>query len=125
MIVIIVFISPRNSYPQVQVDSCFCLTFLKRFLRIYFSERGGGRENERERNINVWLPLMHPLLGTWPATRACALTGNLTSTLVVHRPALNPLSHTSKGIILLPNFCFSMDYIYLVLFSLSYLNIIK
>ena len=23
---------------------------------------------ERERNINVWLPLMQPPLGTWPAT---------------------------------------------------------
>ena len=31
-------------------------------------ERGeGGRKKERERNINVWLPLVHPLLGTWPA----------------------------------------------------------
>ena len=31
---------------------------------------------EEERNINVWLPLMRPLLGTWPATQAHALTGN-------------------------------------------------
>ena len=36
-----------------------------------FLERGG--EGERERNINVWLPLAHPLQGTWPATQACAL----------------------------------------------------
>ena len=28
--------------------------------------------------FNVWLPLVHPLLGTWPKTRACALTGNQT-----------------------------------------------
>ena len=33
---------------------------------------------ERERNINVWLPLVHPPLRTWPATHACALTGNQT-----------------------------------------------
>ena len=33
-----------------------------------FLDRGKGREKERERNINVWLPLMHTLLGTWPAT---------------------------------------------------------
>ena len=32
-----------------------------------------GREGEMERNINVWLPLTCPLLGTWPATQACAL----------------------------------------------------
>ena len=32
----------------------------------------GGRKG----NINVWLPLTHPLLGTWPATQACDLTGN-------------------------------------------------
>ena len=38
-----------------------------------------GREREREGNINVWLPLHHPLLGTWPATQAYALTGNRTS----------------------------------------------
>ena len=31
-------------------------------------------EYEKERNINVWLPLMLPLLGTWPITQACALT---------------------------------------------------
>ena len=35
-----------------------------------------GREGERERNINVWLPLAYPVLGTWPTTQACALTGN-------------------------------------------------
>ena len=43
---------------------------------LLFLERGKGREKERERNINVWLPLTCPLLGTWPATQACALTGN-------------------------------------------------
>ena len=63
----------------------------------YFLERGEGKEKERERNITVWLPLMHPLLGTWPATQACALTGNPTGDPLVHRPALNPLSHTSQG----------------------------
>ena len=38
-----------------------------------FLERGEGREKERERNINVRLPLMCPLLGTWPATQAYVL----------------------------------------------------
>ena len=62
-----------------------------------FLERGEGREKERERYIDVWLPLTRPLLGTWPTTQACALTGNRTSDLLFHRPALNPLSHTSQG----------------------------
>ena len=59
-----------------------------------FLERG----EQREGNSNVWLPLLHPLLGTWPATQARALTGNRTSKPMVCRPELNPLSHTSQGI---------------------------
>ena len=51
-----------------------------------------------ERNSD-WLPLSHPQLGTWPATQACALTGNRTSNLSVHRLALSPLTHTSQGMI--------------------------
>ena len=62
-----------------------------------FLERGEGKEKEQERNINVWLPRARPPLGTWPATQACALTGNQTSDPLVLRPALNPLSHTSQG----------------------------
>ena len=42
------------------------------------------------------LPLVHPLLGTWPATQACALTGSRTTNPLVHRPPLSPLSHTSQ-----------------------------
>ena len=38
-----------------------------------------------------------PLLGTWPATQTCALTGNWTHNPLVCRPALNPLSYTSQG----------------------------
>ena len=66
--------------------------------RLYlFLERGEGREGERERNITVWLSLMCPPLGTWPSTQACALTGNQTSDPLVHRLALNPLTHMSQG----------------------------
>ena len=50
-----------------------------------------------ERNINVWLPLTHPLLGTWSATQAGALNGNQTGDRLVHRLVLNPLSHTRQG----------------------------
>ena len=63
---------------------------------IYFY-RGEGREKERERNNNVWFPLAHPLMGTWPTTQACALTGNRTGDPLVCRLALSPLSHTSQG----------------------------
>ena len=50
-----------------------------------------------KRNIDVWLPLMLALLGTWPTTQAFALTGNRTDDPLVGRLALNPLSHTSQG----------------------------
>ena len=29
----------------------------------YYFKRGGRREKERDRNINVWLPLVHPYWG--------------------------------------------------------------
>ena len=61
----------------------------------------------------MWLPLPQPLLGTWPATQACALTGNQAPNLLVHRPALNPLSHTS------------WKTIYTALFTEHYLSVIK
>ena len=83
----------------------FLSFLLKKILFIYFQRE--GREGERERNINVWLPLMCPLpppppppLGTWPTTQACALTGNRTGNPLVWRPVLNPLSHTSQGYLL-------------------------
>ena len=73
------------------------LVFKKYFIYLFiFRQRGkGGREG----NISVWLPLMRPLLGTWPTTQACALTGNRTGDPLVCRPALNPLGHTSQGTI--------------------------
>ena len=59
--------------------------FLKDFIYL-FLEREEGREKERERNVNVWLPLTWPPLGTWPATQECALTGNQTGDPLVHSP---------------------------------------
>ena len=49
--------------------------FFKGFIYLLL-DTGEGSEKERERNINVWLPLVCPPLGTWPAAQACALTGN-------------------------------------------------
>ena len=60
---------------------CFFKDFIYPFL-----QRGEGKEKERERNINVWLPLMCPLLGTWPTTQACGPTGNQTGNPLIHSP---------------------------------------
>ena len=67
-----------------------------RFYLFIFRE-GGGREKERDRNVDGWLPLMHPLLGTWSATQACALTENRTNDPLLYRMALSLLSHTAKA----------------------------
>ena len=58
-------------------------------------ERGEGRKRGRETSTSGYLS--SPLMGTWPAAQACALTGNQTSDPFVHRLALNPLHHTSQG----------------------------
>ena len=72
-------------------------SFFKKDFIYFFLDRGEGREKEeKERNRNVWLPLMYPLLGTWSTTQACALTGNRPHNPLVCRPALNPLVHTSQ-----------------------------
>ena len=72
------------------------LLAILKILFILFLERGEVKEKERERNISVWLPLMHPLQRTWPAIQACVLTGNQTGVPLVHRLVLNPLSYTSQ-----------------------------
>ena len=59
--------------------------FFFKILFIHF-QRGEKKEKEREKNINVWLPLTWSLLETWPATQACALTGNQTSDPLVRSP---------------------------------------
>ena len=86
---------PSSSAPELLLQyQVFFFLFFKDFIYLYLER---GREEERERNINVWFPLVHPLLGTWPATQACALTGNPTGDPVVCRLVLNPLSHTCQG----------------------------
>ena len=46
---------------------CLHVDFVKDFIYFIF-QRGEEREKDRESNINVWLPVAHALLGTWPAT---------------------------------------------------------
>ena len=70
------------------------------FLRFYlfiFREGKGGIKRGKETSVCGCLSLVHSPLGTWPATQACALTGNGTSNPLVCRLTLNPLSHTSQG----------------------------
>ena len=73
---------PHVIYVESYNNSSLSLAFFFfKILFIYlFLDRGERREKERERNINVWLPLACLLVGTWPATQACALTGNWTGT---------------------------------------------
>ena len=88
----------KKTCPNYHFISLVSFSFFKKDFIYVFLDRGEGREKERERNISVWLPLTHPLLGTWPATQAYTLTGSRTGGPLVHRPVLNPLSHTSQGI---------------------------
>ena len=60
---------------------------------MFREKRREREEKERGRNINVWLPLAHPLLGTWLTTQACALTGNQTSDPLVCRPGYVSLGY--------------------------------
>ena len=64
----------KSSFPYGWVLSSFLSFFFYKIFMYLFSERGEGREKERERNIHLF-PLARPLLGTWPTTQACALTG--------------------------------------------------
>ena len=46
----------------------------------------------------MWLPLMRSQLGTWPATQACALTGNPTGKPFGSQAGAQPLSHPSQAL---------------------------
>ena len=74
-------------------------SFVLKILFTYFErERKVGRKRGRETSMCGCLLHPPPLLGTWPATLACALTGTWTSDPLVLRLAPNPLSHTSKSL---------------------------
>ena len=63
--------------PQRRVLLLFCIyKDIISFFKEYFMYLSLERREGRERNINVWLPLVHPPQGTLPETQAHALTGN-------------------------------------------------
>ena len=70
--------------------------FFKIFKFYLFTFRERGREGEGESVRDLVASCMPPT-GDLAATLACALTGNRTGDLLVHRSALNPLGHTSQG----------------------------
>ena len=57
----------------------YFLNFFKKDFIYLFLERGEGREKERERRegekYQCVVAFHVPLLGTWPTTQACTLTG--------------------------------------------------
>ena len=74
--------------------------FSKNSIFIYF-QREERSKKQRDTDINSSLPLMCYIPPeTWPRTQACALNRNRTGDPLVHRPALNSLSHTSWGYLL-------------------------
>ena len=67
----------------------------KDFICLFFREVKG--ERERGRNINMWLPLVHPLLGAWPAKQAYALDWESNWLHFDSQTTTQSLSHTSLG----------------------------
>ena len=63
----------------------------------FFKESGEGREGTREKYHCVIVSRVPPTPGVCLLLQACASTGNQTGDPLVHRPVLNPLSHSSQG----------------------------
>ena len=70
-----------------------CFFFFKDFIYLFLQGKGGRRKG-RETSL---CGCLQQATQTCPTTQACALTGNQTSDSLLHRPALNSLSHTSRG----------------------------
>ena len=59
-----------DTQEEVGVGCFFLLQLAFDLISFYlFLDRREGREKERERNINVWLPLMCPYWGPGPQPR--------------------------------------------------------
>ena len=82
------------------ITSALCTNvhcLLKKYFIYLFLEKG-ERGRKRGRETSLCGCLMRPLLGTQPATQACALTRIEPVTYrFAGQPAFSPLSHTSQG----------------------------
>ena len=67
---------------------------LKKIFYLFFRQK--GQEGEREGEKHQCMVASHTP-PTGPTTQACVLTGNQMGDPLIHRLALNPLSHTSQG----------------------------
>ena len=84
-----------STEPDTMDMNCHLFFLINVFI---FRERGGEGEGEGEIHQCVVASCAPPTRDlTWPATQACALTGNGTDDPLVYRRVLNPLSHTSQG----------------------------
>ena len=73
--------------------------FFTIFYLLIFRKRGkeGERKEEKYQSVVASHVPPHWGLSNRPTTQARALTGNQTGNVLVCRPVLNPLSHTSQG----------------------------
>ena len=63
----------ESCFKSIKLNFLISIEILFYFILFIYFQRAGkggrkkgrkGREKERERNINVWLPLVHPQLGS-------------------------------------------------------------
>ena len=73
------------------------------------SERREGREEERERNVSMWLPLAPPT-GDLTCNPGLCPDWDPACNALVCRLVLNPLSHTSQGCHFLIKLCLGFNY---------------
>ena len=99
------------SVSSVDVLHMLCFFFFFKIFIYLFLKRGEGREKDRERNIDVRekhglsASHMRPQLGTEPTAQADALTGNLTSDLLLCGTMPDQLSQAGQGCSFLKWWC--------------------
>ena len=73
------------------------MSFIFYFINL-FLERGEGKEKKRVRNMNVWLPLTHPLLGSLSHNPGMCPDWESNQQPFGLQAGTQPLSHPSQGL---------------------------